>query len=197
MVELVSERSERASLRASWFQLFLVQLAPLVFRYPATVFGGDTYAYFSGMIFSVVGILGHFSKTVLLFMLPQIFNFLYSCPQLFGFVEIPRHRMPRLDVKTGLMEASWACLDGSEGGKKLGRLGNLMLSILAFLRLVSLKTNAKGERTHVNNLTLINLLLVKFGPMSEERTTLAVMSVQVLGSAVAFVVRYVLVHLVY
>lgn len=62
--------------------------------YPARAFGGDTFAYFSGMIFAVVGILGHLSKTVLLFMAPQIFNFLYSCPQLFKFVECPRHRMP-------------------------------------------------------------------------------------------------------
>ena len=63
--------------------------------YPAKAFGGDTYAYFAGMIFAVVGILGHFSQTVMLFHLPQMFNFLYSCPQVFGFVECPRHRMPK------------------------------------------------------------------------------------------------------
>lgn len=75
--------------------------------YPAKVFGGDTFAYFSGidtsplplarslgMLFAVVAIQGHFTVTVLLFMLPQVFNFLYSCPQLFGFVDCPRHRMP-------------------------------------------------------------------------------------------------------
>lgn len=63
--------------------------------YPARAFGGDTLCYFSGMLFSTVGILGNFSKTVLLFMIPQIFNFLYSCPQLFKFVDCPRHRMPK------------------------------------------------------------------------------------------------------
>ena len=63
--------------------------------YPARVFGGDTLVYFAGMTFAVVGVLGHFSKTIVIFMIPQIFNFLYSCPQLFGFVECPRHRMPR------------------------------------------------------------------------------------------------------
>ena len=62
--------------------------------YPAKVFGGDSYCYFAGMVFATVGILGNFSKTVLLFMIPQIFNFLFSCPQLFGLVECPRHRMP-------------------------------------------------------------------------------------------------------
>ncbi|KAJ3328697.1 UDP-N-acetylglucosamine--dolichyl-phosphate N-acetylglucosaminephosphotransferase [Blyttiomyces sp. JEL0837] len=63
--------------------------------YPAKVFGGDTLVYFAGMTFAVVGILGRFTKTVILFMIPQVFNFLYSCPQLFGFVECPRHRMPK------------------------------------------------------------------------------------------------------
>lgn len=62
--------------------------------YPATVFVGDTYCYFAGMTFAVVGILGHFSKTMLLFFIPQIFNFLFSCPQLFHFLPCPRHRLP-------------------------------------------------------------------------------------------------------
>lgn len=63
--------------------------------YPASVFVGDTYCYFAGMTFAVVGILGHFSKTMLLFFIPQIFNFLYSCPQLFHLVDCPRHRLPK------------------------------------------------------------------------------------------------------
>lgn len=67
----------------------------LQLRYPASVFVGDTFCYFAGMTFAVVGILGHFSKTMLLFFLPQIINFLFSCPQLFHFVPCPRHRLPR------------------------------------------------------------------------------------------------------
>lgn len=67
---------------------------PLPVRYPSRVFVGDTYCYFAGMTFAVAGILGHFSKTLLLFLLPQIFNFLYSIPQLFKFVPCPRHRLP-------------------------------------------------------------------------------------------------------
>lgn len=63
--------------------------------YPSEVFVGDTYCYFAGMTFAVVGILSHFSKTVLLFFIPQIFNFIYSCPQLFRLVDCPRHRLPR------------------------------------------------------------------------------------------------------
>ena len=36
-------------------------------------------------------------KTLLLFFLPQIFNFVLSCPQLFGLVPCPRHRVPRYE----------------------------------------------------------------------------------------------------
>lgn len=64
-------------------------------RYPARVFPGDTYCYFAGMAFAIVGVLAHFSKTLLLFFIPQIFNFLFSTPQLFGMVPCPRHRVPR------------------------------------------------------------------------------------------------------
>jgi UDP-N-acetylmuramyl pentapeptide phosphotransferase/UDP-N-acetylglucosamine-1-phosphate transferase len=38
----------------------------------AQVFPGDTFCYFSGMTFAVVAILGHFSKTLLLFFIPQV-----------------------------------------------------------------------------------------------------------------------------
>ena len=64
-------------------------------RYPSQVFVGDTFCYFAGMTFAVVGILGHFSKTMLLFFIPQVVNFVYSLPQLFRFIPCPRHRLPK------------------------------------------------------------------------------------------------------
>lgn len=64
-------------------------------RYPSQVFVGDTFCYLSGMTFAVVGIIGRFSKTTLLFFIPQIINFLYSIPQLFHLVSCPRHRLPK------------------------------------------------------------------------------------------------------
>ena len=36
------------------------------------VFVGDTYTYFAGMAIAVAGILGHFSETLLLFLIPQV-----------------------------------------------------------------------------------------------------------------------------
>ena len=52
-----------------------------ILRFPSSVFVGDTFCYFAGMTFGVVAILGHFSKSLLLFFVPQLINFLYSIPQ--------------------------------------------------------------------------------------------------------------------
>lgn len=73
--------------------------------YPSSVFVGDTFCYFAGMTFAMASILGHFSATLLLFFIPQIINFLYSLPQLFGIVHCPRHRLPKFNKKTGKLEA--------------------------------------------------------------------------------------------
>jgi UDP-N-acetylglucosamine--dolichyl-phosphate N-acetylglucosaminephosphotransferase len=76
---------------------FIACALPLFYYnwYPSRVFVGDTFCYFAGMTFAVVGILGHFSKFLLLFFVPQVFNFLLSIPQLFKFLPCPRHRLPR------------------------------------------------------------------------------------------------------
>lgn len=62
-------------------------------KYPSKVFVGDTYCYFAGMVFATAGILGHFTKTLLLFFLPQLINFVLSIPQQAGTVYCPRHRL--------------------------------------------------------------------------------------------------------
>ncbi|OMO86106.1 Glycosyl transferase, family 4 [Corchorus olitorius] len=96
--------------QAHAFSIYLVQpllatsLALLSYNwYPSSVFVGDTYTYFAGMTMAVVGILGHYSETLLIFFLPQVLNFLLSVPQLFGFVKCPRHRLPRYNPETGLL----------------------------------------------------------------------------------------------
>ncbi|XP_006242983.1 UDP-N-acetylglucosamine--dolichyl-phosphate N-acetylglucosaminephosphotransferase isoform X2 [Rattus norvegicus] len=93
--------------------------------YPSQVFVGDTFCYFAGMTFAVVGILGHFSKTMLLFFMPQVFNFLYSLPQLFQIIPCPRHRMPRLNTKTGKLEMSYSKFKT----KSLSFLGTFILKV--------------------------------------------------------------------
>ena len=49
-------------------------------KFPSKVFVGDTFCYCAGMTFAVVGILGHFSKTMMLFFIPQLINFVLSIP---------------------------------------------------------------------------------------------------------------------
>ncbi len=75
--------------------------------YPSSVFVGDCFCYFAGMTFAVCGILGHFSKTLLLFFMPQILNFLYSLPQILHIwgIVCPRHRLPRYNPQTDKLEA--------------------------------------------------------------------------------------------
>ena len=97
--------------------------------YPSKVFVGDTYTYFAGMTLGVAGILGHFSETLVLFFLPQIANFLYSVPQLFKLVPCPRHRLPRLDIDTGLLHPSFVTQE--EGETRINmNLVNLFLQVL-------------------------------------------------------------------
>ena len=71
--------------------------------FPSAVFVGDTYCYFAGMTFAVSGILGHNPKTLLLFHIPQVVNFVFSVPQLMNAraIPCPRHRMPAFVSETG------------------------------------------------------------------------------------------------
>nr|XP_027198336.1 UDP-N-acetylglucosamine--dolichyl-phosphate N-acetylglucosaminephosphotransferase-like [Dermatophagoides pteronyssinus] len=160
--------------------------------YPARIFVGDTFCYFAGMTFAVVGILGHFSKTMLLFFLPQIFNFLYSCPQLFHFLPCPRHRLPKYNQRTDLMEPSTFIIPNDIGG-----LAKLMLKTLSLLRLIELREPPKSTNQQCSNLTLINLMLVLFGPMHESKLTRLLLIVQFCATLIAFFIRYGLSEIFY
>ncbi|XP_076780980.1 UDP-N-acetylglucosamine--dolichyl-phosphate N-acetylglucosaminephosphotransferase isoform X1 [Arvicanthis niloticus] len=163
--------------------------------YPSQVFVGDTFCYFAGMTFAVVGILGHFSKTMLLFFMPQVFNFLYSLPQLFHIIPCPRHRIPRLNTKTGKLEMSYSKFKTNS----LSFLGTFILKVAESLRLVTVHRGESedGAFTECNNMTLINLLLKVLGPTHERTLTLLLLLLQVLSSAVTFSIRYQLVRLFY
>ncbi|KAI0081567.1 N-acetylglucosaminephosphotransferase [Panus rudis PR-1116 ss-1] len=163
--------------------------------YPARAFPGDTLCYVTGMAFAVVGIQAHFSKTLLLFFIPQIYNFLLSCPQLFGLVPCPRHRVPRFDKETGLLYPSKTELSTKD--KPPSELAVLILRVFSALRFVELTEGPDGRPTETTNLTLLNTLLVNFGPMREDVLTKLLIKVQVAGSVLAFVVRYGLAWLVY
>lgn len=137
------------------------------------------------MTFAVVGIIGHFSKTLLLFFIPQIFNFLYSVPQLFRFVPCPRHRLPKYDPETDLLNISTTVFNKNE----LGILGKIFVQVFKTFRLISWSEKADGTVT-TNNFTLINLVLVLRGPTHESTTTKILLMLQVFCTVVAFTIRY-------
>jgi UDP-N-acetylmuramyl pentapeptide phosphotransferase/UDP-N-acetylglucosamine-1-phosphate transferase len=155
--------------------------------YPAKVFVGDTYCYFAGMVFAIVGILGHFSKTLLLLLVPQIANFIYSAPQLFRLIPCPRHRLPRFNARTGLLEPSvtpWS--------QPPSRSRALLLKLLEQLPipLVKLMRNSKGEIIESTNLTILNLWLVWFGPMREDRLAIQLLVMQALCGILGLFIRH-------
>ncbi|XP_013178577.1 PREDICTED: UDP-N-acetylglucosamine--dolichyl-phosphate N-acetylglucosaminephosphotransferase [Papilio xuthus] len=152
--------------------------------YPSKVFVGDTFCYVSGMTFAVVGILSHFSKTVLLFFLPQIINFVYSVPQLFHIIPCPRHRLPKYSGETDLLQASRTLIDK----KDLNAISKLIINVFSFFHLID-KVEDEVSIT-INNLTLINLFLIKLGPMSELRLTVSLLMFQTVCTCVAFLIRY-------
>lgn len=143
--------------------------------FPAKVFVGDTYCYFAGIIFATIGILGHFSKTLLLLFIPQIFNFIYSAPQLFHVVPCPRHRLPRFNARTGLLEPSRAVFTLE---KPLRPQVGEVLKILDKLRLLDVEVDDQGRVTSTTNFTIINLWLVWRGPLREDRLTVELLGLQ-------------------
>lgn len=153
--------------------------------YPAKVFVGDTYCYFAGMTFAVVGILGHFSKTLLLLFIPQIFNFLYSSPQLFRLIPCPRHRLPRFHIQTGLMEASRA-----EFPQPPKWYVVLVLTALEKVGLVQVWRSSDGLITECSNLTILNLWIVWFGPMREDKVAMGILVVQCLCGVAGLLIRH-------
>ncbi|KAK2789608.1 tunicamycin resistance protein [Onygenales sp. PD_12] len=153
--------------------------------YPAKVFVGDTYCYFAGMVFAVAGILGHFSKTLLLMFIPQIFNFVYSTPQLFKLVPCPRHRLPHFNARTGLLEPSV-----TEWARPPPFIIATVLDILHQLRLVRVRKNEAGEITESTNLTILNLWLVWFGPLREDKLAMHIVGLQVFCGIAGLLVRH-------
>ena len=182
--------------------------------YPARAFPGDTFCYFSGMAFAAAAIQGHFSKTLLLFFIPQIFNFVLSAPQLFGLVACPRHRLPKYDPESDTLSPSLAIFEEPPPAKT-----RITLSVLELFGLVRLEramgdemskdkdTNQevisttprhrKGDIISTTNLTILNFLLVRLGPLHERTLCTIVAIIQASCSVFAFVVRYGLASFVY
>jgi UDP-N-acetylglucosamine--dolichyl-phosphate N-acetylglucosaminephosphotransferase len=136
--------------------------------FPAKVFVGDTFCYFAGMAFAVIGIHGHFSKTLLLLFIPQVINFIYSIPQLFKMLPCPRHRLPRVDATTHLMNYSvFPCEKHEYRWFKV-----------------------RKDDVECPNCTFICLVLRTFGPMTEPNLCVCLLAIQAACSVLVFWLRY-------
>ncbi|KAH0785638.1 UDP-N-acetylglucosamine--dolichyl-phosphate N-acetylglucosaminephosphotransferase-like [Histomonas meleagridis] len=96
--------------------------------YPSRVFVGDTFTLTAGSVIAAAGIIGHFAEMTLLFMLPQLINFVFSLPQLIGIIKCGRHRLPKLNEKSLKLEGRkenlnvvnyWLILFGPKTEKRL------------------------------------------------------------------------------
>jgi UDP-N-acetylglucosamine--dolichyl-phosphate N-acetylglucosaminephosphotransferase len=163
-------------------------------KYPASVFVGDTYCYFAGMIFVVVSILGHFSKTLILLLVPQIFNFCYSVPQLFGLIPCPRHRLPHFNARSGLLEPSVTKWEDKQP-RPLIAVGLRLLAKFKLLRVT--EDEESGRIIETSNFTILNLWLVWRGPLREDRLAWEITAMQTAIGLFGLFVRHRLALLVF
>jgi len=160
-------------------------------KYPSRVFVGDTYCYLAGTVLAVSGILGHCSKTLLLFMFPQVVNFVYSVPQLFRIIPCPRHRMPAYVEELDKVDVSYT--DWFVPSHAATRI---VVKVIETCRLA--KVERQGESIRVGNLTVINYLIWKIGkPVNEGKLTYVLLSWQIVWIMIAFLLRYKGAGLVY
>lgn len=167
-------------------------------KYPARVFVGDTYCYFAGMVFVVVSILGHFSKTLLLVLVPQIFNFVYSSPQLFHWIPCPRHRLPHYNAHKDVLEPRMMVWKPDAQPHWTAALWMRPLGKLGLIKIVY-ETDEKGTELFMesSNLTIINLYLVWRGPLHEKRLAWELAGWQLLIGLCGLMVRHSAALLVY
>ena len=152
------------------------------------------------MTIAVVAILGHFSKTALLFFIPQIMNFIFSLPQLFHLLPCPRHRLPRfypciiqkltwpnfdfeinfwrrLNPETGLLNPS--VFQFKE--KSLKPIGRLILKLYELVGLVKIDhvVDSDDGSSQSSNCTLINFAIKILGPIHERDLVIRLLAFQV------------------
>lgn len=181
---------------------FIACILPLLYYnwYPSRVFVGDTFCYFAGMTFAVVGILGHFSKFLMLFFMPQVFNFLLSVPQLFKFIPCPRHRLPKYEFKNFITLKTFNVSFGFRYNKEtdllepstvefydkdLSLIGKLIFIVFRIFRLIKVTETVESDRKKEaikytsSNFTIINLYLTIMGPTRENVLTRNLIVLQV------------------
>ncbi|KAJ1497292.1 hypothetical protein HMI54_013674 [Coelomomyces lativittatus] len=153
------------------------------------------------MVIAVSAILGHFSKTALLFLVPQILNFLFSIPQLFGLLPCPRHRLPSYDSFKDHLTYSRAVVPKSS----IRPLGRWLLNGFQKLGVCQVEFIHTKDNPHCisfSNLTFINAVLVlahrfKIQGIHEQTLTCILLSIQLGWCVFGLFLRHYLAYLVY
>merc|ERR1712232_575108 len=147
------------------------------------------------MSVAACAILGHFSKTLWLLLLPQLLNFLFMLPQYLkypGSIPCPRHRMPSFDPASGNINASVVEFTLDE----LSTLGRAAFHVYCMLGLVAVEHLPSGK-VRMTNLTLVCLCLHVLGSCREDVLCARLLAFQVCCSLFAFFVRLYLARLFY
>lgn len=77
--------------------------------------------------------------------------------------------------------------------EKTKPIGMAVIKVFRMLGILQVNLDNKTKNPiSINNLTLINLILVKFGPMHEDKIVWKLLFIHIICSLVAFTVRYAL-----
>ncbi|XP_071625020.1 UDP-N-acetylglucosamine--dolichyl-phosphate N-acetylglucosaminephosphotransferase isoform X3 [Heliangelus exortis] len=138
------------------------------------------------MIFNIVELNGDYRED-------HVFSLYFMIPFFFTTLGLFYHNW--LNPSTGKLEMSYSKFKT----KSLSALGTNILKALKILHIVDVRsgTDEDGEYTECNNMTLINFVIKLIGPTHERNLTLLLLLIQVLGSVIAFSIRYQLVRLFY
>ncbi|XP_021231517.1 UDP-N-acetylglucosamine--dolichyl-phosphate N-acetylglucosaminephosphotransferase isoform X2 [Numida meleagris] len=123
----------------------------------------------------------------------HIFSLYFMIPFFFTTLGLFYHNW--LNPTTGKLEMSYSKFKT----KSLSTLGTYILKVEKILHIVDVRSgmDEDGEYSECNNMTLINFVIKLIGPIHERNLTLLLLLIQVLGSMIAFSIRYQLVRLFY
>ncbi|XP_030320498.1 UDP-N-acetylglucosamine--dolichyl-phosphate N-acetylglucosaminephosphotransferase isoform X5 [Calypte anna] len=138
------------------------------------------------MIFNIIELNGDYRED-------HVFSLYFMIPFFFTTLGLFYHNW--LNPSTGKLEMSYSKFKT----KSLSALGTNILKALKILHIVDVRSgmDEDGEYTECNNMTLINFVIKLIGPTHERNLTLLLLFIQVLGSIIAFSIRYQLVRLFY
>jgi UDP-N-acetylglucosamine--dolichyl-phosphate N-acetylglucosaminephosphotransferase len=123
-----------------------------------------------------------------LWFLPQAINFGYSLLQLSGWIECPRHRMPKNGDGNVLVFSTVTIKNATPSQTFL--LDTLRRCKLVYVEKV-------GQSIIVNNMTLMNWILLFFGPMHEAELCACLLVLQAMWCVIGMCIRHPLAKFFY